>query len=183
MCYLAPQADCNWDKSFNQKTHNLLGWLHILPKCDFCLQIKTIFSQLLAQVNSAETMKPTSLDSFAMEVRKWECKKNPMMWCGNLMLWVSVCSQKLDSEGVKAISGKQNICHTLEHAAVCRLRDGVDVWRHFMPFLPSVHLNDVLRIDGQVLVGVNYHTEETRVCLEYKQKNQTSEITNRISTI
>lgn len=93
-----------------------------------------------------------------------------MMWCGILMLWVSVCSQKLDSEGVKAISGKQNICHTLEHAAVCRLRDGVDVWRHFMPFLPSVHLNDVLRINGQVLVGVNYHTEETRVCLKYKQK-------------
>lgn len=96
--------------------------------------------------------------------------------------------QKLESEGVKAISCNQNISPTLEHAAVCRLRDGVDVWRHFMPFLPSVHLNDVLRINGQVLVGVNYHTEETRVRLKYKQMNkqqnrQTSKIKNRISTI
>lgn len=107
------------------------------------------------------------------------------MWCENLMLRVSMHSQKLDSEGVKAISGNQNICHTLKHAAVCRLRDGVYVWRHFMPFLPSVHLNDVLRINWQVLVGVNYHTEETRVCLKYKQKKnrQTSKIRNRISTI
>lgn len=41
-----------------------------------------------------------------------------------------------------------------------------------MPFLPSVHLDDVLRINGQVLVGVDYHTEETRVCLKYQQKNK-----------
>lgn len=141
----------------------------------FCLNVIFVcrlrpFSLLLVQFNSVETMKPTSVNSFAMEVRKQKCKKYPLMRCENVMLRVSVRSQKLDSKGVKAISGKQNICHTLEHAAVCRLRDGVDMWRHFMPFLPSVHLNDVFRINGQVLVGVNYHTEETRVCLKYKQK-------------
>lgn len=95
---------------------------------------------------------------------KWE-KRNvrKIQWHG---------VEKLHSERVKAVSSNQNIYHTLEHAAVCRLRDGVDVWRHFMPFLPSVHLNDVLRINGQVLVGVNNHTEETRVCLKYKQTNK-----------
>lgn len=81
-----------------------------------------------------------------------------MMWCGNFMLG--------------SFPVMKNICHTLEHAAVCRLRDGVDVWRHFMPFLPSVHLNDVLRINWQVLVGVNYHTEESRVCLKYIKKKK-----------
>lgn len=34
-----------------------------------------------------------------------------------------------------------------------------------MPLLPSVHLNDVLGIDGQVLVGVDDHTKQAGVCL------------------
>lgn len=46
-----------------------------------------------------------------------------------------------------------------------------------MPLLPSVHLNDVLRIDGQVLVGVDYHTKQARVCLQLSiQNRQTLEI-------
>lgn len=53
----------------------------------------------------------------------------------------------------------------MEHAAVRRLGDGVDVWRHLVSLLPSVHLDDVLRVDGQVLVGVDDHTEEAGVRL------------------
>ena len=54
---------------------------------------------------------------------------------------------------------------TLQHASVCGLWDGVDVGGHLVPLLAPIHLNDVLWIDGQVLVGVDDHAEETRVCL------------------
>lgn len=35
-----------------------------------------------------------------------------------------------------------------------------------MPFLSPVHLNDVLRVNGKVLVGIYDYTEESRVCLQ-----------------
>lgn len=66
-------------------------------------------------------------------------------------------------------------CHlTLQHASVCRLWDGVDVGGHLVPLLASVHLDDVLRIDGQVLVGVYDDAEETRVCLREWDKSKMS---------
>ena len=37
---------------------------------------------------------------------------------------------------------------------------------HLVPLLAAVHLDDVLRVDGQVLVGVDDHAEQTRVRLE-----------------
>lgn len=40
-----------------------------------------------------------------------------------------------------------------------------------MPLLPSVHFNDVLRVDGQVLVGVDDHAEEARVRLRWRTKS------------
>lgn len=39
-----------------------------------------------------------------------------------------------------------------------------------MSFLALVHLNNLLRVDGQVLVGVYDDTEEPRVCLQDKEK-------------
>lgn len=35
-----------------------------------------------------------------------------------------------------------------------------------MPLFAAVHLYDVLRVDGQVFVGINDHAEEARVCLK-----------------
>ena len=54
---------------------------------------------------------------------------------------------------------------TLHHASVRSVSDGVDVRWHFMPLLALVHINNLLRIDGQVLVWVYDDTEETGVCL------------------
>lgn len=35
-----------------------------------------------------------------------------------------------------------------------------------MPLLAAVHVHDGLGVDGQVLVGVDHHAEESRVCLQ-----------------
>lgn len=54
---------------------------------------------------------------------------------------------------------------TLHHAPVGRVRDGVDVWRHLVPLLALVHVDDLLAVDGEVLVGIDHHAEETGVGL------------------
>lgn len=54
---------------------------------------------------------------------------------------------------------------TLHHAPVGRVRDGVDVRGHLVPLLALVHVDDLLAVDGQVLVWIDHHTEETRVRL------------------
>lgn len=43
--------------------------------------------------------------------------------------------------------------------------DREDMWRHLVPPLSLVHVYDLLRVDGQPLVGVDGHTEESRVRL------------------
>lgn len=35
-----------------------------------------------------------------------------------------------------------------------------------MPLFAPVHLDDVVRVDGQIFVGIYHHTEETRVRLQ-----------------
>lgn len=59
----------------------------------------------------------------------------------------------------------KNKVGTLHHAPVGRVCDGVDVRGHLMSLLALVHVHYVLRIDRQVLVWVDHHTEETRVRL------------------
>lgn len=54
---------------------------------------------------------------------------------------------------------------TLHHAPVGRVCDGVDVRGHLVSLLSLVHVHDVLGVDGQVLVRVDHHAEETRVRL------------------
>lgn len=54
---------------------------------------------------------------------------------------------------------------TLHHAPVGRVRDGVDVGGHLVPLLALVHVHDLLAVDGQVLVWIDHHAEETRVRL------------------
>lgn len=54
---------------------------------------------------------------------------------------------------------------TLHHTPVGCVSDGVDVWGHLVTLLALVHLNDLFRVDGQVLVWVDHHTEEPGVCL------------------
>ena len=39
-----------------------------------------------------------------------------------------------------------------------------------MAFLAAVHLDDVLRVDGQVLVGVDDHAEQPGVRLEHSNR-------------
>lgn len=55
---------------------------------------------------------------------------------------------------------------TLHHVPVGVVRDGVDVRWHLVALLALVHLDDLLRVDGQHLVGVHHHAEETRVGLQ-----------------
>lgn len=57
-------------------------------------------------------------------------------------------------------------CGTLHHAPVGRVCDGVDVRGHLVSLLALVHVHYVLGVDGQVLVRVDHHTEETRVRLD-----------------
>lgn len=49
---------------------------------------------------------------------------------------------------------------TLQHVSIGIISDGIDVRRNLMTLLPLVHLNDLLRVDGQHLIGVYHHTEE-----------------------
>lgn len=58
-------------------------------------------------------------------------------------------------------------CHTLQHGPVGRIGDGEDVRRHFVSLLALVQINDLLRVDGQPLVGVDYHAKQARVCLYF----------------
>ena len=58
---------------------------------------------------------------------------------------------------------------TLQHAPVGRVGDGIDVGWHLVPLLALVHLNDLLRVDRQLLVGVHHHTEEARVRLQKRE--------------
>lgn len=55
--------------------------------------------------------------------------------------------------------------HTLEHVPVGVVCDGVDVWWHLVAFLALVHLDDLLGVDGQHLVGIHHHAEEAGVRL------------------
>lgn len=63
---------------------------------------------------------------------------------------------------------------TLQHAAIGCLWYGVDVWGHLVAFLAPVHVHDGLRVDGQVLVGVDDHAEEPWICLGKTCKAETS---------
>lgn len=55
---------------------------------------------------------------------------------------------------------------TLHHAPVGRVCNGVDMRGHFVPLLALVHLYDLFGVDGQMLVRVYHHTEETGVRLK-----------------
>lgn len=50
---------------------------------------------------------------------------------------------------------------TLQHVPVGVIGDGVDMRRHLMAFLALVHLDDLLRVYWQHLVGIHHHTEQT----------------------
>lgn len=49
---------------------------------------------------------------------------------------------------------------TLHHTPVGGVCDGIDVGGHLMPLLALVHFHDLFRVDGQVLVRVDDHTEQ-----------------------
>lgn len=54
---------------------------------------------------------------------------------------------------------------TLHHVSVGIISDGVDMRGNFVSFLPFVHVNDLLGVDWQHFIGVDHHTEQTRVRL------------------
>lgn len=55
---------------------------------------------------------------------------------------------------------------THHHVVVSVVRDGEEVRRNFVAFLPLVHLGHFGSVDGQPFVGVDGHTEEARVSLK-----------------
>ena len=57
----------------------------------------------------------------------------------------------------------------VKHMYVC----GIDVRGHLVPLLALVHVHDLLGVDEQILVGVDHHTEEPRICL--RRDNHESE--------
>lgn len=57
---------------------------------------------------------------------------------------------------------------TLHHAPVRSVCNGVDVWRHLVSLLSFVHVDNLLRVDRQVFIGINDHTEQPRVSLHTK---------------
>lgn len=57
-------------------------------------------------------------------------------------------------------------CPTLQHAPVGCVRDGVDVGRHLVPLLSLVHVDNLLWINGQLLVWIYHNTEETWISLQ-----------------
>ena len=81
--------------------------------------------------------------------------------------WVTISSPG----GLPGGGGALCLCRrlTLQHAPVGRVGDGVDVGWHLVPLLALVHLNDLLWVDGQLLVGVHHHAEEARVRLRKRE--------------
>ena len=63
---------------------------------------------------------------------------------------------------------------TLEHASVGSLGHCVHVGRHFVALLAPVHLHDGLRVDGQLLVWVDDHTEKAGVRLQWARRERAS---------
>lgn len=61
----------------------------------------------------------------------------------------------------RAGASEDSVSFTLHHVPVGVVRDGVDVRRHLVALLALVHVDDLLRVDGQHLVGVDHHTEKT----------------------
>lgn len=60
---------------------------------------------------------------------------------------------------MKTATGKATAL-TLHHTPVGGVGDGVDVRGHLMPLLALVHIHDLFRVDGQVLVRIDDHTEQ-----------------------
>lgn len=54
---------------------------------------------------------------------------------------------------------------TLQHAAVGDVRDSKHVWWNLVSLLPFVQLNYFLCVDRKFLVWVDYHTEQSGICL------------------
>lgn len=64
------------------------------------------------------------------------------------------------------------VTFTLQHGAVGRVGDGEDVRWHLMALLALVEVHDLLGVDGQALVGVDHHAEQTRVGLETERREK-----------
>lgn len=60
---------------------------------------------------------------------------------------------------------------TLHHTPVGGVCDGVDVRGHLVPLLALIHVHNLFRVDGQVLVRIDDHTEQARIGLERRAAN------------
>ena len=50
---------------------------------------------------------------------------------------------------------------TLHHTPVGGVCDGIDVRGHLVPLLALIHVHNLFRVDGQVLIRIDDHTEQT----------------------
>ena len=49
---------------------------------------------------------------------------------------------------------------TLHHTPVGGVCDGIDVRGHLVPLLALIHVHNLFRVDGQVLIRIDDHTEQ-----------------------
>lgn len=50
---------------------------------------------------------------------------------------------------------------TLKHATIGCVRYSVNVWRYFVSFLPSVHVDNFFSVNGQTFVRIHNDTKKT----------------------
>ena len=55
-----------------------------------------------------------------------------------------------------------------QHISVCIIRDGENVWRHFILSLATVDTNNMVIVYGEPLVWIDSDTEETRVSVNHE---------------
>lgn len=95
--------------------------------------------------------------------------------CGkNGRKWANVEREKVElvaSEHPMFIALCVGVCVlvlTGQHLGVGAVRDGEEMGRHFSATTATVHLHYSVGVDGEALVGVDYHAEQTRVGLQVR---------------
>lgn len=67
------------------------------------------------------------------------------------------------------LSCNQNglVLSILQHVVVRCIRNGKNMWGHFVSSLILVHLNHLIGVDGQSMVWINCDQKKSRVCLAW----------------
>lgn len=156
-----------WYYETQSSTNNIKGWLKLLASSNSALGFRKSWiakngkRRRICLLILNNVVVSSNIASAEQRLRKHKysqrkCRIRTFYFCNTWRHWEFI---------------RSNICYglTLKHASVGRFRNGVDMRRHFMPLLAPVHLDDVLRVYGEVFVWVYDHTEESWVSL-HRQK-------------